>query len=178
MKICWCRFNIYLAVALAAASVCGCRTSAESKAKKELSTLRLHLESGRDVSVTSEVVPVYREHPYMVSVDKMPFLNESDVASAKVVDVVGGFALRIQFNHSGTATLEQYTIANRGRKIAVFSQFGEELMNIRWLAAPYISQRISDGVFLFTPDATREESEDIARGLNNVAKKTTTWIDK
>ncbi len=178
MKICWHRFNIYLAVALAAAVACGCRTSPESKAKKQLSTLRLHLETGRDASATTEAVPIYREHPYMVTVDKMPFLNEADVASAKVVDVVGGFALRIQFNHAGTATLEQYTIANRGRKIAVFSQFGEELMNIRWLAAPYISQRISDGVFVFTPDATREESEEIARGLNNVVKKATTWIDK
>jgi preprotein translocase subunit SecD len=178
MKICWYRFNIYLVLALAAAVACGCRTSPESKAKKQLSTLRLHLETGHDVSVTSEVVPIYRQHPYMVSVDKMPFLNESNVAAAKVVDVVGGFALRIQFDHAGTATLEQYTTANRGRKIAVFSQFGEELMSVRWLAAPFISRSITDGVFIFTPDATREEAEQIAVGLNNVVKKTRTWIDK
>ena len=41
----------------------------------------------------------------------------------------------------------------------------------RWLAAPRISQRIKDGVLVFTPDATREEAERIVRGLNNVAIK-------
>jgi preprotein translocase subunit SecD len=114
----------------------------------------------------------------MVNVQKMPFLNESNVSGAKVVDVVGGFALRIQFDHAGAALLEQYTVANRGRKIAVFSQFGEEIKTLRWLAAPFISRRIIDGVFVFTPDANREEAEEIARGLNNVVKKTRTWIDK
>jgi preprotein translocase subunit SecD len=178
MKICWCRFNIYLAVLLAASAVCGCHTSPKSKAKKQLSTLRLHLETGRDAAAATQVVPIYRQHPFMVNVDKMPFLNESNVAGAKVVDVVGGFALRIQFDHAGTAMLEQYTVANRGRKIAVFSQFGEELKDLRWLAAPFISRRITDGVFLFTPDATREEAEEIALGLNNVVKKAQTWIDK
>jgi preprotein translocase subunit SecD len=178
MKIRWCRFNIYLAFALVAVAVCGCRTSPESKAKKQLSTLRLHLEAGRDASEATQLVPVYRLHPFMVNVQKMPFLNESNVSEAKVVDVVGGFALRIQFDHAGAAMLEQYTVANRGKKVAVFSQFGGELATLRWLAAPFISRRIIDGVFVFTPDANREEAEEIARGLNNVAKKTRTWIDK
>jgi hypothetical protein len=52
------------------------------------------------------------------------------------------------------------------------------LKDCRWLAAPVISHRIGDGVLVFTPDATREEAEEIALGLNNVAKKTHTWIDK
>jgi preprotein translocase subunit SecD len=92
--------------------------------------------------------------------------------------VVGGFALRIQFDHAGTALLEQYSASNRGKKIAVFCQFGEKLKDVRWLAAPVISRRISDGIFVFTPDATREEAEEIAVGLNNVFKKTQTWINK
>ena len=41
----------------------------------------------------------------------------------------------------------------------------------RWLAAPYIHNRTGDGVLLFTPDATRQEADNIAFGLNNVAKK-------
>ena len=178
MKICRCRFNIYLAVALAAVVAGGCRTSPESKAKKQLSTLRLHLETGRDASVTSETVPIYRQHPYMITVDKMPFLNEANVADARVVEGRGGFALRIQFDHAGKSMLEQYTTDNRGRRFAVFSQFGEELKTIRWLAAPFISRPITDGVLIFTPDANREEAEEIALGLNNLVKKTRTWIDK
>ena len=172
MNIRWCWFNIYLALALALAGVCGCKTSGEANPKKLLSTLRLHLEASRDGTKSNEPVPIYREKPVMVNVDKMPFLTEANVAEAKVIDVVGGFALRIQFDHPGTALFEEYTVANRGRRIAVFTQFGEKIKDVRWLAAPVISRRISNGVFTFTPDATREECEEIAAGLNNVAKKT------
>jgi len=178
MKIRWYGFNIYLALALAAAALCGCSTSSKNKGKKQLCTLRLHLEASRDSTGFNEAVPIYREHPFMVTVEKIPFLNESNVAGAKVVDVVGGFALRIQFNHAGTALLEECSAGNRGKRIAVFSQFGEKLKEVRWLAAPVIARHVSDGVFIFTPDATREEAEQIALGLNNVFKKTQTWIDK
>ena len=114
-------------MALAAAAVCGCQTSGENRPKKLLSTLRLHLEASRDGTKANEPVPIYREKPVMVNVEKTPFLTEADVAEAKVIDVVGGFALRIQFNHAGHRLLEEYTTANRGRRIAVFSQFGEEI---------------------------------------------------
>jgi preprotein translocase subunit SecD len=178
MKICWYRFNIYLSLALAAAAVCGCRTASERKESRLLSTLRLHLEAHRDTTGFNEAVPIYRDHPFKVNVEKIPFLNESNVAEAKVVDVVGGYALRIQFKHGGTSLLEQYTASNLGKKIAVFSQFGDKLLEARWLAAPVISRRISDGVFIFTPDATREEAEQIALGLNNVVRKEHSWIDE
>jgi preprotein translocase subunit SecD len=180
MMIRWERFNIYLlvTVAVAAAVVCGCQSTAKQKPAKLLSTLRLHLGAGRDVARASRPVPVYRQNPIMINVEKEPFLSEGNVAEAKVIDVVGGFALRIRFDGAGTALLEQCTTANRGRKIAVFSQFGEEIKDSRWLAAPVIARRITDGVFTFTPDATREEAEEIALGLNNVAKKVRIWNDK
>ena len=73
----------------------------------------------------------------------------------------------VQFDRRGTWLLEQYTTANRGRRIAIMSQFGQ----VRWLAAPKISKPITDGTLVFTPDATREEADRIVRGLTNVAKK-------
>ena len=86
----------------AAVAVCGCQSPASDKPKKLLSTLRLHLEVSRDGTKANEPVPIYREKPFMVNVEKMPFLTEANVAAASVVDVVGGFALRIQFDHAGT----------------------------------------------------------------------------
>jgi hypothetical protein len=41
----------------------------------------------------------------------------------------------------------------------------------RWIAAPKMQYRITNGLFVFTPDTTHEEAERIVRGLNNVAKK-------
>jgi preprotein translocase subunit SecD len=89
---------------------------------------------------------------------------------ASVVEDRGTFFIRIQFDHIGTSLLNATTLANPGRRIAVASQFP----GLRWVAAPQIQGRIADGVFTFTPDASREEAERIVRGLNNgiaLAKK-------
>ena len=174
------RFNTYLLVTLTAAAVavCGCQSTGDKKPKNLLSTLRLHVEAGLDGTKASESVPVYREKPVWVNVEKLPFLTEANVASASVIDGVGGFALSIQFDHDGIVLLEGCTAANRGRRMAVFSQFGKEIKDYRWLAAPLINRRISDGILVFTPDATREEAEEIALGLNNVSKKVHTWVDR
>lgn len=159
------RFNIYLLLALVAvAASSGCKTFGK---KKEASTLRLHLEVNEDASGASSPVPVYRASPVYVNVEKQPFLNEATISKASVVDVMGGFAIFVQYDRKGSWLLEQYTTANKGKRMAIFSQFGE----VRWLAAPVITKRITDGALVFTPDATREEAERIVRGLNNVAKE-------
>jgi preprotein translocase subunit SecD len=84
---------------------------------------------------------------------------------------LGGFDLRIQFNSQGTWMLQNYSASNNGKHYAIFSQFGVDGKKARWLAAPVFNRLISDGVIQFTPDASREEAEEIARGLNNFAKK-------
>jgi preprotein translocase subunit SecD len=164
------RFNIYLLAAFAAVLAFGCQ-SPETKKKKELAVLHLHIEANRDAMNHTEVVSILRDTPFDVTVDKTPFLTEGNIAEAKIINAMGGFEISLQFNREGTWLLEQYSSANRGRKIAVFCEFGVELKEHRWLAAPVVSKRISDGLLVFTPDASREEAEEIVRGLNNVAKK-------
>lgn len=173
MKICAGRFNLYLALLLFLGLVLGCQ-SPKSKDKKVLSTLRLHQEMRPDPLGRTEKVKVYRDSPIEFTVDKVPFLTEADVKEAKVIDVTGGFALQIQFDRQGSWLLEQYT-AQPSRHILVNCQFfnpGEDKINLgRWLAAPMVRSHITDGLFIFTPDASREEAQRIALGLNNVAKK-------
>ena len=81
----------------------------------------------------------------------------------------------MQFDRHGSWLLEQYSTQNLGRHFAIFSQFAappdQKLNQGRWLAAPKLTQRITNGVLTFAPDATREEAEQIVVGLNNVAKK-------
>jgi len=154
------RFNAYLL--LAALLSAGCATLR----KKEASTIRFHLEVNEDASKRSSPVPVYRANPIYVNVQNAPFLSEAYVVKASVIDAMGAFQIMLQFDRRGTWILEQYTTAHKGKHMAIFSQFGKA----RWLAAPEITKRIADGVLVFTPDATREESERIVLGLNNVAK--------
>lgn len=164
------RFNVYL-LGLLLLTVVGCGTT-ESRRNKQLTKLGVHLEVTPDPTDFSQVVPIYRAHPTMITVQRNPFLKESDVAAAGViVDASGGFALSIQFDQHGRQLLEQYTAMNPGKRLAVHAQFGEKMAEQRWLAAPLIQRRISDGVLSFTPDATRAETDEIALGLNNEAVK-------
>ena len=159
------RFNTYLlAGVIALVATCSCQSVG---GKKEASTLRLHLEVTPDGTDRSSPVPVNRESPIYVNVEKAQFLDEGAVAKASVVEVMGGFSIFIQFDRRGTWLLEQYSTANLGRRVAIMSQFGD----VRWLAAPVMHQRITDGALVFTPDATRAEADRIVRGLNNVAKE-------
>jgi len=167
------RFNIYLALALVL--LCGCQ-SPETKRKKALSTFRIHLEANPFTPAEqTEEISVPRSNPVKFIVQKAPLLTEEFVKEAKLADVRGGFALRVQFDRRGTWLLEQYTTGNMGKHFAIFSQFAEppdeKLNKGRWLAAPRISQHIGSGILLFTPDASREETEQIVLGLNNLAKK-------
>lgn len=175
MLIVRCRFNTYLQAMMLFIAVCfcGCRMfSSGDLDKKVVSSVSLHMETNPYMTDLSSPVPIFREKPIMVNVEKSPFLTEGDVAGAKLVEVMGGFALQIQFDQHGTWILEQATATNPGKRIAILCRFGPKFKEVRWLAAPYVSRRISNGILQFTPDATREETEQIVLGLNNIAGKT------
>jgi hypothetical protein len=177
MNMRWSRFNFYLGLLLAGALLGGC-LGPESRKKRQPSTISVHLEVAPDGTNLNEPVPIYRAEPVMINVERTPFLTELNLSEAKVVDVMGGFAIRIQFDRQGTWLLEQRSVAYHGKRFAIFCKFGAHLKNERWLAAPVISRRIADGVLIFTPDATREEADEIVLGLNNVGReveKKTKW---
>jgi preprotein translocase subunit SecD len=162
------RFNIYLAAALAVVMVAGCK-SAKSKEKKDRTIVELHLEVPQDGTDRNEAVPIYRSNPSYVNVEKEPFLDTGNVEAARVVDEQNGlFHIELKFNWQGTLLLDGVTTDNHHRRIAVMATIGKES---RWLGAPLIQRRMSDGIFTFTPDATREESDQIVRGLNNLHKE-------
>jgi preprotein translocase subunit SecD len=168
------RFNIYLLV-LAIVALAGCTTTPEEKEekeKKEFSTLKVHVEVIPDTTEFSSTVPIYRAKPVSVTIDKSAFLTESNVEEAKVVELPeGGFVIEIKFDRRGSWLLEQYTTTNPGKHFAIFAEFGLKPQQGRWLGAPIIPRRISTGIIRFTPDATREETDLIVLGLNNLAKE-------
>jgi hypothetical protein len=173
MKFRLARFNTYLWLPLGAALLLGCQTGGDHKKepkapKKGYSTLRLHLEVNADGTAGNMTVNVGREIHFPVNVVKEAFVDENSMTRASVVDDgMGGFAFMIHLNRQGSWLLEQHTVANKGRRIAVYAELDE----FHWLAAPLITKKISDGVFTFTPDATREEAENLALGLTKTIKK-------
>lgn len=158
-------FNIILF--LLTVLLTGCQ-SARNK-KKEAAFLRFHLETNQDGTKHNAPVPVYRASPVYINVERNAALDEGFIRKAEVVDVDehGGFALKLVFDETGTQRLDYLTTANKGRRLAVHARWTED----RWLAAPLITKRIANGVFIFTPDASRDEVNRIVAGLENVIKK-------
>jgi hypothetical protein len=176
MKIHRQRFNIYLLAVMAACLVCGCRT-AEGKRRHALSVISLCVEVNRSLAKPSQEVAVPRSSPIRLFVQSTPALGCANLVSAEVRnDPVGGFEICLEFDRQGKWILEQESVGNKGRRCAIYAQWGEapkwKLNEGRWIAAPKFTTRIQDGKIYFTPDATREEAEQLVLGLNNVAKIT------
>jgi preprotein translocase subunit SecD len=161
------RFNLFLAL-MAMAALCGCQTGAKNK---EVSVLRVHIESNSSDRGAIQTVSLLRSDPVLVTIETAPILTEANMVEARVIDTRGGFALQIQFDEISAGVLEQYSAANPGRHFAIFGRWGEKPAAGRWLAAPLITHRIANGILSFTPDMSREEAGRLALGLNNAAKK-------
>ncbi|MCX6884519.1 MAG: hypothetical protein WCR20_10010 [Verrucomicrobiota bacterium] len=174
MKILSRRFNLYFLIFLAGLLAVGC-SSPEKKRGKALSSLRVHGEGAKDAGGRTSGITVFRAKPIPIQIERSPLATEGNVREAKLVDVMGGFAIQIQFDRRGSWLIEQFTTMNRGKRLAIFSQFvsppAVKPNDERWLAAPKISQPITNGLLIFTPDATEEEARQIVQGLNNAAKK-------
>lgn len=159
------RFNTYLScLVVSSLFLAGCTSGGK---QEEITTLRIHMETSDPQSDRVLTAPVYRASPKPINVNRSFFLNENDVAHASVQRSNGAFAIKLELTHHGAIVLETESTSNKGRRMVIFSQFGD----VRWLAAPMIRQRMEGGVIVFTPDATEDESERIVRGLNTLAKK-------
>lgn len=160
---------INIILAFCSLALFGCKTAEQRKQAKQGAFLRFHLEINPDGTPYNGPVTVYRADPIIVNVEASAALDEAMMKEVSLVDAdrMGGFAVKVTFNEEGTRKLDSLTIQYRGRRLAVHAGWTE----MRWLAAPMINKRISNGVFIFTPDASREESERIVAGLKNVIKK-------
>jgi hypothetical protein len=184
MKIWSDRFNIYLLVLVIALGA-GCKTppkeednkddSAEEKKEgrkddKSKIVLWFHLEENLDTTGRNGPVPVYRANPELVTINRTPFLSEEELDRIKLIDAPGGIEIEVKFNElHGRRALDNVTTSNLGRRIVVLAQFDKKR---RWLAAPKITHRISNGIFRFTPDADREEAEKLVKAITHQIKKT------
>lgn len=158
-------FNGFLALAVLA-SVGGCATSQEHQFRRQLSNIRVHVQSDSQADKSSAIA-VIRSNPVRFNIDREPILDEHNVAAASVVEQLGGFVIDVQFNRQGSWILERTTVIHKGKRLAIHSHFGVD----RWLAAPVIPGKNSTGHLVFTPDCTREEAERMVRGLNNAVRK-------
>ncbi len=168
MKVCARRFNTYLALVVTVGLFSACQTT---KRDEISSALRVYIETNDNGISSSQTVSVVRAHPMTFSVASTTVVTEANIVAAKLIAAQDGFAIQVQFDENGTWTLEQYSASYLGKHFVIFGQWGKNVADSRWLAAPLISRRIGNGTLVFTPDASREEADRLVLGLNEVVKK-------
>ena len=166
-------FNLYLLLPLAVmlAAAAGCKSDKKDTGDKHLASLRIHVENRAQLPGEGKTISVIRSNPVLVTINTEPVLTENNILKATLLDSPVGYAVQIQFDEMGTLQYEQYTAAYQGKHLVIFGQWSEETTNSRWLAAPLIARRISNGVLTFTADCSREEADRLVAGLNRIAKK-------
>ncbi len=163
------RFNLYL-VLLLALPWCGCATFHKKKAPEKTGAIRLHIESPMSLPEKTITITLLRSSPVVVTVETEPMLTEASLLAAALVETPGGFAVHLKFDETAGWMLEQATARNPGKHLVIFGQWGETKADGRFIAAPVINHRIADATVTFTPDASREEAQQMVDGLNNLAK--------
>ena len=160
-------FNTYLLATLLLGLAAGCATSDADGKKKKIQPvkLRLHLESKQDVPEHLITATLGRSNPFSLSVERTPFLQEDKVEQATLLESMGLYSISVLFDQQGLRLLDQYSTANKGRRIAIWAEFGEA----RWVGAATITRRLESATLTFTPDTTREDAQKIVDGLNLVA---------
>ena len=148
----------------------GCAST--TKKDVQYGLIQFHLEARPDGSPRTSNVPIFRASPICISIETDPILDVGYVSEASITEHLGSYEIAIQFDETGTRRLETITTVNRGRRLAIFARFmNDEIEHARWLGAPVIDQTIKDGRLSFTPDATREETQQLIDGLNAAAEE-------
>jgi hypothetical protein len=163
------RFNLYLLPIAALMLASGCALFGIGG--KQKAALRIHIQSDATAQDITKTISVMRSEPVAINIASEPILTELDLASAALIETPGGFAVQLKFDHDGSLALEEYSATNPGKHLVIFGQWDEKLAAGRWLAAPLITRRMAGGTLVFTPDASREESQKLVDGLNAVAEK-------
>ncbi len=122
MKVLVRQFNIYLTLAALAVLAGGCQTG---KKEAQPAAVRVHIATSPSPAGDTVNVSVLRDEPVLVTVKRDPILSEANLASARVVDAQGGFALELKFDESSTHLLEQYSASNPGGHFAIWAQWSE-----------------------------------------------------
>ena len=166
---------VFAALALAAA-LAGCASTPEkkeeSKKKKEVASLRIHVEQ-RENAEGGKEISVLRASPVTLKIEKEPFIDERDLVSAKLEETITGFAITLRTTLHGRLLLEMNSVSRLGLHLAVVStwEVAKDKTDTRWIAAPKLKAPLRDGTLTFVPDCSREEAEHIVQGINNVAIK-------
>jgi len=149
----------------------GCNYPVETKRNK--AQIAFFIEEFPQQEAETMLLKVYQASPKMVHVAPKPVLvgGPGMLKDSQVVDTQDGLhAIQLNFTTRGQALMEFLTTNYRDRRLyVVVAQSGQSKtnsVNSRCIGVSYIRGTIRSSTMIFTPDASREESESIIELVN------------
>mgnify|MGYP007063836269 CR=1 FL=1 len=149
----------------------GCKYPVETKRDK--AQFAFYVEEFPQQGVKTMLLEVYRENPKTVHVAPKPILvgDSGMLKETHMIDTQDGLhALQINFTTRGQALMEYLTTNFRNRRLYIILAQSDASktngVNSRCIGASYIRQTMRSQSMIFTPDASRSESEDIVELIN------------
>jgi preprotein translocase subunit SecD len=149
----------------------GCNYPVEIKRNK--AQFALFIEEFPQQGAKTMLLKVYQASPKMVHVALKPVLvgGPGMLKETRVVDTQDGLhAIQLNFTVRGQALMEYLTTNYRDRRLYVVVAQSDQSktngVNSRCIGASYIRQTLRASSMVFTPDASREESESIVELVN------------
>ncbi len=119
------------------------------------------------------LLKVYQASPKMVHVAPKPVLvgGPGILQGTRVIDTQDGLhAIQLNFTSRGKALVEYLTTNYRDRRLYVVVAHSDQSktngVNSRCIGVSYIRGTLRASSMVFTPDASREESENIVELVN------------
>ncbi len=142
----------------------GCQTSKRVKAE-DATHIFIFMETHSGLGEMARKVDIDGPNGGTMYIGASPVLNDVHIEEASAHDTAdGSVAIQLQLNRQGKRILENMSGAYRGKRLAVSASFPE----LRWLCCVRMDKLMSDGHLTFFPNASPEECDRIAKGMNLV----------
>ena len=134
---------------------------------KPKATVAIYLEGSPIEEGRVIPIEIFRAAPRVLHVYRTPSIAMDSFDTLTLRETIdGGHVLHITLNRSGTVYLENMSISHRGKRLVIGASFGEKNPQLRWLTALLLTETITNGNLIFTPDASIEECKQIVDGVN------------
>ena len=151
--------------------ISGCNYPVETKRNK--AQFAFYIEEFPQQEAKTMPLKVYQASPKMVHVAPKPVLvgGPGMLKDTQVVDTQDGLhAIQLNFTTRGQALMEYLTTNYRDRRLYVVIAQSDHSktngVNSRCIGVSYIRGTVRGSTMIFTPDASREESESIVELVN------------
>ena len=171
------RSHLIIATFVLLTSLLGCVRKYSVDTNRDKAQLALFIQGFPKQGEDTKLLKVYQAKPKLVYIDPKPVMRGDSgmITSSKVINTQDGLhAIQLDFTTLGQSVMEHITTNFRSRQLYIVLAKNDDhsktnKVKMMCIGSHYINRTFSTPL-VFTPDASRDESEKITTLLNNTLK--------